>query len=286
MAALDGVNNRRAPPKSGVGRWLPGREQLFTGVMLVCVANAVAVMVKESVAAGDILNAAMAGFGVSWAFWVALVLAARLGLKAEAAPASRADLGVAAVGLLLAAWPVVGLASLAATLMSVWILWDRRSDPKLRAMALILIAMAVNLLWARLMMLVFARPIEAFDAFWVGLIGGVPVHGNVVGMEGGGDHVAIMAACTSVANGSLALLLWLAVTRSFRPVPARSELVIGAALFLTVMVINIGRLWLEIQNRAQLHFWHGPSGASVIVALITAAALGWAFFGVRREAFP
>jgi hypothetical protein len=114
---------------------------------------------------------------------------------------------------------------------------------------------------------------------------GVAVHGNVVDFVHGGERVAILSGCTSVANASLALLLWLAITRSVRPKPVSSEFIYAAAVFVTVVAINLARLSLVAGSRADWAYWHGPVGDGLVDALITASALAWAVVGVRREIF-
>jgi hypothetical protein len=261
------------------------RGRLLAAASLILMANGLAELVKAAVVGQGFWGAAPLGFGVSWAVWLSLALQVRLALKAEPVPARRVDWIVAVVAVAVAAWPVSGLASAGATLLGGWLLLDPASGDRLKASAAILVALAINLMWSKVLLMLFARPIENLDAGMVGLIRGVPVHGNVVDFVHGGERVAILSGCTSVANASLALLLWLAVTRSARPKPVIGELGYAAAVFVTVVVINLARLALVAGSRADWAFWHGPVGDSLVDALITASALAWALVGARRELF-
>jgi hypothetical protein len=278
-SAVDRVEDLAHPAPA----WALTRGRLLAAVVLITQANALAELIKASLAAQGFVGSAVEGFGVSWAVWLSLFLGVRLALKAPPEPARRIDWAVALAAVFIAAWPVTGLASAGATLAATWFIADSRSSPTLRGAALVLLALAINLMWSKFLLMVFARPIEGVDAFWVHLIRGVQVHGNVMDFVGGQDRVAILSGCTSVANASLALLLWLAITRTFRPQPLLSELWLAGGLFLTVVVINTARLCLVVESRAALAYWHGPVGDAIVTALITAAALAWAFVGVRRE---
>ena len=251
--------------------------------MLIVMANALAELVKATVTTDGLLGALPVGLGVSWAVWLSLGLGVRLALTAEPAPARALDWTVAAIGIAFAAAPITGLASAGATLIGAWFLIDRRADDRLKAAAAVLVALAINLMWSKLLLMLFARPIENLDAGVVGLVRGVAVHGNVIDFVHGDERVAVLSGCTSVANASLALLLWLAVTRSVRPKPVASEFGYAVCVFVTIVVINLARLSLVADSRAAWAYWHGPVGDSLVDALITASALAWAFFGVRRE---
>jgi hypothetical protein len=261
------------------------RGRLVAAAMLIVMANALGELVKAAVAGQGFFGALPTGLGVSWAVWLSLGLGVRLALTAEPAPARALDWMAAAAGIALAAVPVTGVASLGATLIGGWFLVDPRADDRLKAAGAILVALAVNLMWSKLLLMLFARPIENLDAGVVGLVRGVAVHGNVIDFVHGDERVAVLSGCTSVANASLALLLWLAVTRSVRPKPVASEFGYAAALFVTIVVINLVRLSLVADSRAAWAYWHGPVGDSVVDALITAAAMAWAVVGARREIF-
>jgi hypothetical protein len=265
--------------------WQLTQSNIFSAAMLVCVTNALVAPVRQTIVESGLLAGLGQGFGVSWGLWLSFALAVRLGFRAYETQASAADLAFAGVSVAIAALPVTGLASVAATLLGLWAAFSRRSGPELRASALILLAISVNLLWAKVMMLVLAGPIEALDAYAVSVIRQLPAHGNIVALASGQGRMVIMAGCTSVANASLALLLWLAVTRSARPVPKPGEWRLAAAVFLTVVAINTTRLCLMASSSEQIVFWHETTGEAIATILVTASALAWALWGVRREIF-
>jgi exosortase/archaeosortase family protein len=89
--------------------------------------------------------------------------------------------------------------------------------------------------------------------------------------------------CTSYANASLALLLWLVVTRSMRPRPVRSEWLYLALVFVSVLALNSIRLALIVRSRAMYVLYHGPFGETLFNALMIAATLAVTAYGLRRE---
>lgn len=263
----------------------PTQAQLAAGLLLLAIANLAASHVRGALATQSLGDALMNGLGASWAFWVALALAVRLALTAPSRPASRLELVLAGVALVMIASPVRQLSALVATGMALWLIFRPGFDPKLRAAGIVLLALTVHLVWTTLLMLMFARPIEAIDAQLVGWVTGVPVRHNMVGFTDGQQGFLVMGGCTSVQNASMALLLWIALARSARPEPRPRDLLIGLGLFVTVAAINIGRLSLIAQSRDMLNLVHGATGSSLTIGLITAAALAWTVFDVRRELF-
>jgi len=262
-----------------------GRRQIYAAVFGLLIANAVVAKVGLALAQLGLANALAYGLGLSWAFWLSFGLCIRLALAGEDEAAGPADLWAAAAGVAVALVPLSPASSLAATGLGLFIAFDRRQDPRTRAAAMILVAIAVQLLWSRLVMLVFIAPIASLDAHLVSLVVGTPVHGNVVAFVHGVGTMSILGACTSVQNASVALMLFVAIVRTFRPLPVASEIGYFLGAFLSVVVINVARLALMAQNLETFHLMHGDVGESVVNAIITVNGLGWAVLSVRREIF-
>jgi hypothetical protein len=261
----------------------PSRAMLLFGLTLLSVANAIFDFVYNALHNQDLAAAVINGLGVSWAFWVAWGLALALALRAEPDPADHRDLLVAAVCVGAILVPNHHMSTLAATLAAGWFALRPEAGVKLRAAALILLALTVNLLWARAASMVVARPVEFADAHMVALLTHASVHANVVPFVNGPGSYLLLSGCTSIGNASMALLLWIAIARSLRPQPRRSDWLIAAGIMVTVVAINLVRLSLMAQSLAAFEYWHGGFGAVMVNLAITTAGLSWAVLDTRHE---
>jgi hypothetical protein len=261
----------------------PSRAQLLFGLTLLSVANAIFDFVYNAAHNQDLGAAAINGFGVSWAFWVAWGLALARALRAEPDLADRSDLLVAAVCVGAIMVPNHHVSTLAATAAGGWFALRPGAGVKLRAAALILLALTVNLLWARVALMVAARPIEFADAHMVALLTHASVHANVVPFVRGPGSYLLLSGCTSIGNASMALLLWIAIARNLRPEPRRSDWLIAAGIMITVVAINLVRLSLMAQSLAAFEYWHSGPGAVTVNLAITIAGLAWAVLDTRHE---
>jgi exosortase/archaeosortase family protein len=262
-----------------------GRRRLFALTIGILVANAVATKIINALVLLGPANALASGLGLSWAFWLSFALCVRLAAIEEDRAAEPLDLWVCGACLAAAAVPISPVSSLACTALALFLLFDRTKGVLLKASAMVLLAISVQLLWSRLLMLFFVGPVADLDAHLVGLIIHRPVHGNMVEFADGSHRLSILEACTSVQNASVALMLFVAIVRTFRPKPRASELYFLLGLFVSVVVVNLIRLTLMAQNIEMFHLVHGDIGWPVINAIITVIGLLWAVLSVRREVF-
>ncbi|MFI4966691.1 MAG: hypothetical protein ACHP9T_15140 [Caulobacterales bacterium] len=261
------------------------RSQVYAVTMAVLLANAIAAKALETLAALGPAAALANGLGLSWAFWLAFAVCVRLAAIEPPSPARPRDLWVCAACLVVAIVPLSPLSALACTALALAILVDGRQGVALRASAMVLFAISVQLVWSRLLMLFFLKPVASFDAHLVSLIIHRAVQGNAVQFVEGHHRMSILGACTSVENASVALMMYVAIVRSFRLVPVRSELYALLGVFLSVVAMNIVRLALMAQNIEMFHLVHGDVGGAVVNAIITLIGLAWAVTSVRREIF-
>jgi exosortase/archaeosortase family protein len=261
------------------------RPHIYAITMTVLLANSVASKVMQTLSDMGPGVAVANGLGLSWAFWLAFAACIRLAAIEQPTPARPRDLWVCAACLIAAIVPLSPLSALACTALAVVILADRTQEEVLKASAMVLLAISAQLLWSRLLMLFFLKPIASFDAHLVSAIIHRAVVGNAVEFADGSHRMSILGACTSVQNASIALMLYVAIVRSFRHRPIRSELYALSGVFLSVIVINIIRLALMAQNLEMFHLVHGDVGGAIINAIITLNGLAWAVVSVRREIF-
>lgn len=279
MSAVDTAARSDAQPSAAS----LARPQLYAAAMLLLLANAAAEKAIAAFVTLRPLEALAGGLGHSWAFWLACAAALRLALTEPAAPVQRRDLWTCGACAIAAMVPVSPLAGLALSALAAVVLTDRSHGPRLRAAAWVLAAISVQLVWSKLLMLFFAQPIAAADAHLVSWIVHRPASGNLVGFAQGRHTLTILAACTSVQNASTALMLYVAVVRSFRAQPRRSEALALLGVFASVVAINVARLSLMAWDERMYHLVHGDVGAAVVNAAITLTGLAWAWGSVRHE---
>lgn len=260
------------------------RPHFYAIAILALIANAIAE--KATVAVSTLgFGALTEGLGLSWAFWLSFALCVPLALRSEPQPATRTDWLVGGAAVLAAALPPSPIGAAAATALGLWLMVGRGFAPPLRAAGMVLLAITIHLLWGRLMMLFFAAPIAASDARVVGLITHTAVQGDTVRFLQAGHRLAILQACTSVQNASIALMMMIAIIRTFRPVPRASEWLYVGAAFMVVVAINDVRLSLMARSVEMFELIHGPTGWTAVNLIITGVGLAGAAFAVRREIF-
>ena len=120
---------------------------------------------------------------------------------------------VAAVFLVLVILPIYALSWVAVTGLSLYILFFANDGSERRRGALILLALAVPMLWSRLLFQFFARPLLELDATMVTWLLGTERIGNLVRFADNSGYMLITPACASWANISYAFLCWVAVTQ-------------------------------------------------------------------------
>ncbi|HEY1448379.1 MAG TPA: hypothetical protein VGF33_07560 [Caulobacteraceae bacterium] len=256
--------------------------QIYAICILALIANAVAKTVI-AVAAQEHAGALAQGLGLSWAFWLSFALCVRLALISEPTPARPKDWLVATVCVLVAATPIGPASSAAATGLGLWLIFNRSSESHLKAAGMVLLAITVNLLWGRLLMAFFAAPVAALDARLVGLIVHTQVQNNTVWMLDSRHRFMIIEACTSVENASVALMMFVAIVRTFRSAPKPKEMLYLGAVFAFVVAVNDARLSLMARSPDMFELVHGPASWAALNAIFTIAGLVGAAMCVRRE---
>src|SRR5436189_2631891 len=261
------------------------RPQLYAAVTAILMANAVAAKVLQSLSLEGVATTLSTGLGVSWTYWLACAATLRLAWTQDPSPARPRDLWLAAACVVAAMIPISQASGLACTARGLASLIDKDQGPRLKAAAIVLLAISVQVLWSRLLMLFFVGPIATLDAHAISLFIQRPVVGNEVHFVHGAHRLSILSACTSVQNASMALMLYVAIVRSFRPQPRIDELWALAGVFASVVAINYGRLVLMAQNMSMFNFVHSGMGWPITEAIITITILAWAIGSVRREIF-
>ena len=237
-------------------------------------------MVAQSVVS-DGWAALANGGGLSWVVWLALAAAVRLALTAAGA-ASRLDLLFAGGCLLAIALPAHFVINLAATALALRYAFAPGMPAPLRGAGVILFTLFFSIFWSIHIFPMFAGPLAVIDAWWVGLVSGAEIDGNIVSFKEGEGSFLLAGPCTSVANASLALLLWISISRSFRPQGSRGQWLVAVGVFASAVAVNVIRLAMMSQNLTLFDLVHASEWVTLAV---TATGLGWGIWDARREIF-
>jgi len=224
----------------------------------------------------------MTTFGVSIVVWLAIVLASRLVLKSSVEPAGKIDYGLACIACLLYLIPSSFVASVAMGTYTLIQVFRRHASARATAGLLIFLIIAwrgplINLLFS-----LFSKQLLTFDAILTTQVLNL-FHmsadrvGNIINTAG--QHVVIiLRVCSPFTNISLAMLGWVAVTRTLFPVWQKIDLWVGLLLAVTIIVSNTIRISIMAVGIDYYHFMHTGYGKDIyemVVLVITLLFILW-----------
>jgi hypothetical protein len=265
-----------------------GRRELLLWVTVILFAN-VFFRVDGRISGGT-YEAALALFGRNSVFqylgWYAV-----LSLLLEAAPEPRARWIEVAFALALSLGnvrPLGPMEWMSATAVGGYLLAAHANDTKIRAAAVVLLALAFNGLWGPLLFGIFSYPLLVADTALVGgtiwlFQEGVVWHGNIVGMSGGEHRLLIYGPCSSFHNISLGLLCWVALTKLSGVTWARGDYAIAGLVAGTVVLLNTARLYVMTFSYDAYHFWHLGAGQEIFSWITTFCVLAIGLWGSLRR---
>jgi Transmembrane exosortase (Exosortase_EpsH) len=182
-----------------------------------------------------------------------------------------------------ASW--VGLSALAA-----YIFFSFPRDRNLRAAAAVMLALATQLFWGRILFELVAFRIEILDAKLAAdllslLHHSVSLQDNLLATDT--HQIVIYEACTSFHNISIAMLAWVAITKFFRPVWRSADLATAAVLIVVTVAMNSLRLFLMASSApGLLDYWHVGLGSQMINASLSALITVTCLWSVRSGSAP
>jgi exosortase/archaeosortase family protein len=262
------------------------RNEWFTVIFFLGCANGIAARAIWTVQDSGWLHAVIGLFGVSAIVLVACGAGLWLTLDRGKQPLTSIDLAVGGGALAMIALPIGGLSWIAVSGLALYVLLFADAEPAMRRGAVILLATTVPMLWSRLLFQFFEHFILEIDASLVGWLLGTQRTGNMVWFANGGGYLAILPACSSLANMSLAFLCWVTVSELAGHRRFGRDLLWCLLACGSVITINVGRMSLMGISLQFYETIHSPFGDSVVGALILAVTLGWSLLGARRELFP
>jgi hypothetical protein len=260
------------------------RNELFAGLYVVACANG---LLGRSIYTLNLEGwyGALTGFEIN-----VLVLAACFAGVYLIATGSRdgirtLDLVVALAFLGLVTLPIYALSWVAVTGLSFYILLFANDGAERRRGALILLALAVPMLWSRLVFQFFARPLLELDAAMSAWLLGTERTGNMVRFADNSGYMVITPACASWANITFAFLCWVVVSQW---VNHRWRSIDFLWLFLacaSVVAINVTRIALTGLSQENFHLIHNQNGEMILGTIFLCLIIGFSLIGARREVF-
>jgi len=198
-----------------------------------------------------------------------------------------ADLAVAVVFLPLVILPIFALSWVAVTALSLYILlFANRGVGSARTRgAIILLALAVPMLWSRLLFQFFAPLILKIDASLVAMLLGSDRVGNLVGFADNSGYMMVTPACSSFGNISLGFLTWVTITQWANHRWRAIDLVWCMLACASVITVNVARISLTGLSKSNYEAIHNSTGEMVAGTIMLAFVVAISVFGARRELF-
>jgi exosortase/archaeosortase family protein len=189
-----------------------------------------------------------------------------------------------------------GFHGIAITALAVTLRLAPGVDAARKAAAAILMAIAVQGVWAPLLFAHISQFLLPLDAAAAGSILSLLVPGvswdHTIITAPSGFGIDIVAGCSSIHNLSLAALCWVTMTMLQRPYWTRYDLFVGLATGLVQIAANVTRLMIVSLSASAFDFWHDGVGRHFFAAAATFAAIviagigaSWASDRARPSSF-
>ena len=195
------------------------------------------------------------------------------------------DLVTALAFLGLVTLPIYALSWVAVTGLSFYILLFANDGAERRRGALILLALAVPMLWSRLLFQFFARPLLELDATMAAWLLGTERSGNLVRFADNSGYMLITPACASFANMTYAFLCWVVVSEWVNHRWRSIDLLWVFLACASVVVVNVTRIALTGQSQSSYELIHNQNGEMILGTIFLCLIIGFSVIGARREVF-
>lgn len=260
------------------------RGELFAGLFLLGCANGLFGRAIQSVHRLGWMDAAASTFDISVIVLGACFAGLSLLSSDRTGNVRSADLAVAAAVLLMIALPIGAGSWLAITLLGLYVIQFGQPSDSQRRGAVILFAVTVPMLWSRLIFDLFAKFILSVDAALVAWVLGTHRAGNMVEFADHSGTLAIFPACSSLANVSLALLCWVAVSQSLQHKWRPQDIFWCALACSSVVAVNVIRISLMGVSPSYYQMIHEPIAEGVVGVVMLTLIVGISLLGARRDA--
>jgi hypothetical protein len=170
--------------------------------------------------------------------------------------------------------------------LSLYILFFANDGAERRRGALILLALAVPMLWSRLLFQFFARPLLELDATMAAWLLGAERIGNLVRFADNSGYMVITPACASWANITYAFLCWVVVSQWVNHRWRSIDLLWLFLACASVVATNVARIALVGQSQENYQLFHGAGEFEGVLGMVFLCfIIGFSVIGARRELF-
>lgn len=223
--------------------------------------------------------------GVSAIVWFAIGAMVTISSSSATGPSasSRADKAVLGLVLLLSFIPLNFAAAIGLLLCGTYLAVTSTADGVDRRIAFIMVALTGPLIWGRFLLALMGPSLLRVDATLAGLLAGAPVQGNVVSLPGEYGDLYVALGCSSVHNMSLAVLLFVAVTKVLRLRYTPLLLLTCLGAMLAMAATNVLRLATLARIPQYFDLIHTGWGGSLFGAISFIAAGAVIVWGIRAE---
>ena len=259
---------------------------VFSGLFLVAYLNGVAGHAVESMQAQGWATAAFDLFGVSAVLWTALVAGMSI-LRGGGGDDrfSRRDGWVALVVVGAAVLPFATASMAALCALSCWAIFTSGTGSPLRRAGIVFLAVTGALLWGRVFLALFSRPLLNVDAIFVAGLIGSEHRGNMLWYAGEPTRLVVAPGCSSMQGLSLALVLWVTINQFFEVRFGWKPALWCLAALAATIAINVLRIASMLRFPAHLEELHHGWGYHLSMWLTLAAVAAICLWGARREVF-
>jgi len=194
------------------------------------------------------------------------------------------DFVVALGFFVLVALPIYAMSWVAVTGLSFYILFFANDGAERRRGALVLLALAVPMLWSRLVFQFIARPLLELDAAMAAWMLGTERTGNLVRFADDSGYMVISPGCASWANVTFAFLAWVVVSQWFDHRWRRIDSLWLFFAVASVVAMNVTRIALMGLSQGYFTMIHEAESAGVILNTVPLCfIIVFCAIGARRE---
>jgi hypothetical protein len=262
-----------------------GRERLFAGLFLLSTLNAFTGHAVRSIEQRGVTGAAFELFGLSAILWVALAAGIAIPRESADSPLHDRDRPIAVLVALAALVPTAPASSVALTLLAGWGIATSPSRSTLRRASIIFLAMTGALLWGRLLLAVFSRPLLDIDAFFSALLLDAHHQGNMLWKDGTPLKLVVAPGCSSMQGISLALVFWATINQYFDVRFGWRAAGYALAAIAATIGINVLRIGAMLRWPDLLDAIHHGWGWHVAMWATLLSVVAICVHGARREIF-
>jgi len=262
------------------------RAELFAGLFILGCTNGLVARVNQSVHSLGWSGAIFSAFNISVVVWAACFAGVALILRDNRGGTRSIDFAVGAILATLVILPIVSLSWLAVTVLCLYILLfsDTLDDAGHRG-AIILLATTVPMLWSPMLFNVFSKFILECDAAMVSWVLGTRRSGNIVEFADHSANMVVGAACSSLANMSLAFLCLITINQLVRHIWRLKDIMWCLLACVSVIAVNVTRISLMGLSLPHYTAIHSPTGDAVVGCITLTLVVGISVIGARREIF-